>query len=77
MGKWVGFNISKRHNFAKNLDSPFSRCNFALASLLIHAPFLRKTIPKEFRYHSEGTQPPFWSNSLTKKIYYHGKNHPH
>ncbi len=49
------------------MDSPFSRCNFALASLLIHAPFGRKTIPKEFRYRSEGMQPPFWSHSLTKK----------
>ena len=66
-GEWAYFNISKRCKFAKNLDSPFSRCNFALASLLKHAPFWRTRIPKEFRYHSEGTQNPFWSHSLTQK----------
>ena len=49
------------------MESAFSCCNFALASMLKYAPFWRKTIPKEFRYHSEGTQSPFWSNLLTQK----------
>ena len=48
--------FSKCHKFAENLDFAFSRCNFALVSLLKHAPFWRTTIPKAFRYHTEGTQ---------------------
>ena len=64
--------FSKHHKFAENLDFAFSRCNFALVSLLKHAPFWRTTIPKAFRYHTEGTQndwlrestPPFALHSV-------------
>ena len=64
--------LSKHHKFAENLDFAFSRCNFALVSLLKHAPFWRTTIPKAFRYHTEGTQnawlrestPPFALHSV-------------
>ena len=48
--------LSKRHKFAENLDFAFSCCNFALVSLLRHAPFWRTNIPKTYRYHTEGTQ---------------------
>ena len=64
--------LSKCHKFAENLDSAFSRCNFALVSLLKHAPFWRTTIPQAFRYHTEGAQnawlrastPPFALHSV-------------
>ena len=56
--------FSKHHKFAENLDFAFSRCNFALVSLLKHAPFWRTTIPKAFRYHTEGTQNA-WLRELT------------
>ena len=69
--------LSKCNKFAENLDFAFSCCNFALVSLLKHAPFWRTNIPKIFRYHTEGTQNAFWSYSLTQKIYYHGKNYSH
>ena len=48
--------FSKHHKFAETVDFAFSRCNFALVSLLEHAPFWRMTISKAFRYHTEGTQ---------------------
>ena len=48
--------LSKRHKFAENLDFAFLCCNFALVSLLRHAPFWRTNIPKTYRYHTEGTQ---------------------
>ena len=56
--------LSKCHKFAENLDFAFSRCNFALVSLLKHAPFWRTTIPKAFRYHTEGTQNAWLRESL-------------
>ena len=56
--------LSKHHKFAENLDFAFSCCNFALVSLLKHAPFWRTTIPKAFRYHTEGTQNA-WLRELT------------
>ena len=49
------------------MDYPFLCCNFALASLLKHAPFWRMKIPISFRYHSEGIQNAFWSYFLTLK----------